>query len=192
VAAGLHNIGFVYHEKRDYVNALKYYLRSLQVAEKLGDIYAIINHYNQIADCYVNMKMFHAALKYASLAMEMSRTFNMRPAIRESYEMLYQIEQAQGNFKSALAYHEVFKAYSDSLANEATESEQQRLESQYILEKSEKERLMSSREAEISSIRHEEKEKEITQYILIIGLVLLLFVVGVYVVFVLFRKSKFS
>jgi tetratricopeptide (TPR) repeat protein len=191
-SSALHNIGLLYTEKGDYKNALNYYHQSLIIDEKLGDIGAIIVTHGNIADCYIKMKMYHAALKYAKESLTMALAFGMKTNIMNAYSALYKIEEINKNYKQALIYHEKYKQYSDSIYNVETNEKVEVLEEQYNREKSEKEAIFQSKEAEIKLIKTQEKEHAVTQYIFIIGLVLIIFVSFIYIVFFLMRKPKFS
>jgi tetratricopeptide (TPR) repeat protein len=192
VSSALHNIGLVYYEQKDYREALKYYHQSLLIDEKLGDIAAIIISCSNIADCYIQMKMYHAALKYANESLEMALAFNMKAELMNAYQCLYKIEEANKNYKAALAYHEKYKQYSDSLYSVASIDKVNMLEDQYNKEKIEKQEILKNKEAEIRLIKTQEKEHAVTQYIFIIGLVLIIFVAFIYIVFFLMRKPKYS
>jgi tetratricopeptide (TPR) repeat protein len=189
VSAALNNIGLVFYETNNYKGALDYYHQSLQIDEQMGDIHSIVVSYGNIANCYIKLSMFHAAMKYATQSLEMAKKYNLKTDVMDSYEMLYKIEEAQGNYKDALQLHEFYKAYSDSLFNEETKTEQQRLEAQYLVEKAEKEKIINNKDKEISAVIVKEKEKEISQYILLIGAVLMLFVVCMYVISVWYKKK---
>jgi len=192
VSSAMHNIGLVYFDKGDYKNALNYYHQSLIIDEKLGDIGAIVRTHENIAGCYIKMKMYHAALKYAKESLTMAIAFSMKAEIMNAYAALYKIEEANKNYKEALSYHEKFKQYSDSIYNAETNEKVEVLEDQYNREKTEKQAILQSKEAEIKLIKTQEKEHAVTQYIFIIGLVLIIFVSFIYIVFFLMRKPKFS
>ncbi len=192
VSAALHNIGLTYSNDGDHKQALNYFLRSLSIDESLGDIPAIAISLQSIADCYIELKMYHAAKKYALETLDIGLNFSMKTDIMNAYELLYRIEQQHSNFKKALEYHLLYKQYSDSIFNAETTEHVANLEEQYLKEKFEKQQIISSKEEEIGMIRTQEKEHAVTQYIFIIGLVLIIFVSLVYIVFFLMRKTKYS
>lgn len=192
VSSAMHNIGVAYSKTQNYKEALTFYHRSLLLDEQLGDIPSIIITYESIANCYIQLEMFHAALKYAKVSLEMARGFDMKTDIMNAYELLYRIEEQNNNYKEALAYHEQFKVYSDSIYNTSTNDRVNDLEEQYLKEKIDKQRILDSKEQEITLIRTQEKEHAVTQYIFIIGLVLIIFVSLIYIVFFLMRKTKYS
>jgi tetratricopeptide (TPR) repeat protein len=192
VSSAMHNIGVAYAKTKNYKDALTYYHRSLLLDEKLGDIPSIIITYESIANCYIHLEMFHAALKYAKVSLQMAVGFDMKTDVMNAYELLYRIEQRNNNYKEALAYHEKFKIYSDSIYNTETNDRVNDLEEQYLKEKIEKQKIIDTKEQEITLIRTQEKEHAVTQYIFIIGLVLIIFVSLIYIVFFLLRRTKYS
>ncbi|MES2558431.1 MAG: tetratricopeptide repeat protein [Bacteroidota bacterium] len=192
VSSALHNIGLVYFEQRLFKEALRYYHQSLLIDESLGDIAAIIITYENIADCYIELKMYHAALKYANNALSMALAFNLRTDIMNAYDLLHRIEEQNQNYKEALDYHELYKQYSDSIYNAEVNNKLGLLEEQYLKERSEKQDIIQNKEGEINLIKAQEKEHAVTQYIFIIGLVLIIFVSLIYIVFFLMRKTKYS
>lgn len=191
-SASLHNIGLVYFDQGKYKEALSFYHQSLLIDEKMGDIQSIIITYGNIAHCYIKMGMYHAAAKYAKESFEMSKAFNMKKDIMNSADLLSQIEQQLNNYKEALNYHKLYKIYSDSLFNLENSEQLANLESQYLREKQEKQNILNITESEINLFKVQEKEREVTKYIFIIGLVLIIFVSLIYIVFFLVRRSKYS
>jgi tetratricopeptide (TPR) repeat protein len=192
VSSAMHNIGVAYSKTKNYKDALTYYHQSLILDEQLGDIPSIIITYENIASCYIELDMFHAALKYAKESLHMAVGFDMKTDIMNAYELLYRIEEANQNYKEALAFHEKFKFYSDSIYNKETNDRVNDLEEQYLKERGDKQKILESKEKEILLIRTQEKEHAVTQYIFIIGLVLIIFVSLIYIVFFLMRKTKYS
>ena len=136
--------------------------------------------------------MLFAANKYAKEMLEISKKYTIRNDITDSYKYLNMIEEAKGNYKEALIYHKLFKAYNDSVFNDDNRNAQSQLEVLYVKEKSEKEKLISTKDEEIKKIKLKEKENEVSHYILLIGLILFLFIILVYVVFFLLRRTNYS
>jgi tetratricopeptide (TPR) repeat protein len=192
VSSVLNNIGYMYYEIGDYKQALDHYHQSLKIDEELGDIRSMSASYGNISNCYIKLKMLHAASKYAEQILSVAKAHNIRTDITDAYKMLNEIEEENGNYKQALIYHKLYKAYNDSVFNDQNNNVQAQLEARYLKEKAEKEKLINTKEGEMSIFKAKEKDKEVSQYILLIGMVLLLFVLIIYVVFFLLRKNKYS
>ena len=124
--------------------------------------------------------------------LQIAKKYSIKNDISDSYKYLNMIEEANGNYKEALIYHKLFKAYNDSIFNDDNKNAQSQLEGLYLKEKNEKEKLISAKDEEIKKIKFKEKEKEVSHYILLIGLILFLFILLVYVVFFLLRRNKYT
>lgn len=192
VSAVLNNIGYMYFERGNYKLALDHYHQSLQIDEDLGDVRAKTASFGNITNCYIKLKMFHAAQNYVENMLNVALEYNIRSYIVDAYALLDSIAENTGNYKDALAYHKLYKAYSDSIFNDESKNDQQQLESLYLKEKAEKELLISSKEGEMSIFKAKEKDKEVSHYILLIGMILSLFLLAIYVVFFLIRRNKYS
>ncbi len=188
----LNNIGYMFFESHQYKLALDHYFQSLQIDEEIGDIRAQSTSYGVIANCYIRLNMMHAAEKYALLVLNTAKQHNIQTDMIDAYHYLDTIAEAKGNFKLALSYHKLFKAYTDSVYNEKNRSAQEQLETIYQKDRGEKDKYISAKEDELKKFKAKEKEKEISHYILLIGMVLLLFVLSIYVIFFLLRRNKFS
>lgn len=191
-AAALHNIGMVYFSQNNYASAVSSFMQALVIYEKLGDIPSIVLSYESIAEAYLKLDMKHASLNYAQDALMMAKSFNMKKEIMGTYHLLSNIEQANGRYKEALIYEKLYKLYSDSIYNIENTQQMTRLEEQYLKEKEEKKAIITNTENEINLFKIQEKEREVTKYIFIIGLVLILFVILIYIVFFLIRRTKYS
>jgi tetratricopeptide (TPR) repeat protein len=192
VSSILNNIGYMYSESGNYKLALDHFFESLDIDEEMGDVRGMSACYGNITHCYYRLSMLHAADKYATLMLDIAKRYNIKTDIIDAYKYLDSIEEANGNYKLALAYTKQARAYNDSVNNEKSREAQSQLELMYQKEKADKEKLISSKEDEMKSFRSREKEKEIAHYILLIGMVLLLFILVIYVVFFLLRRNKYS
>jgi tetratricopeptide (TPR) repeat protein len=190
VSVVLNNIGYMYLQGGNYKMALDHFYQSLQIDEELGDVRALSTSYGVIAICYYHLSMLHAAEKYANLMLGIARKHSIKTDIVDAYKYLDSIEEAKGNYKQAVAYLKLSRIYHDSISNEKNSEAQSQLEMMYQKERAEKERLLAGKENEMKQFRAKEKEKEISHYILLIGVVLLLFLLVVYVAFFLFRRTR--
>lgn len=188
----LGNIASIYSAQKNHREAINYYHQALTIDEKIGNINSIIIINANISDDYVHLGMYHAAYIYAKRSLDLALKYNMKRDIMQAYAMLYQTEEGRANFKEAFKYHKLYKQYSDSIYNEEASTKVNELEEQYLNERIEKQKILAQKEEEIQMVRAEEKEHAVTQYIFIIGLVLIIFVSFVYIVFFLLRRTKYS
>ena len=192
VSSILNNIGFMYAEGGNYKLALDHYYESLQIDESLGDVHGMSSCYGNITNCYIKLNMLFAANKYANKMLQIAKKYSIINDISDSYKYLNMIEEANGNYKEALVYHKLYKAYNDSVFNDENKNAQSQLEGLYVKEKSEKEKLILTKDEEIKKIKSKEREKEFSQYILLIGFVLFLFILIIYIAFFLVRRNRYS
>lgn len=186
----LNNIGMVYSEKGDHNEALKYYHRSLSIDEKLNDKQSITISCNSIAGSYLNLKMYFAAKKYCERALELEKQQNDKIDMVNTYELLSEIEDALGNYKTALEYYKLHTVYRDSLYSEEARQKLEDIEAQYQAGKSENARLLRSIGKEVEASEENAINDGMTRNIIIVSLVLIAFVAGMYVVFFMIRKNK--
>jgi tetratricopeptide (TPR) repeat protein len=190
VAVGMRNIAILYNDRGYYREALNYYLQSLAIDEHLGNVPSIVVTQTNIAQSYYDLSMYHAAANYALNSLKLATKQGMKTDIMYAYALLYKVEEKRNNYKQAFEYHKLYKQYSDSIYNEEASTKVNELEEQYIKERIEKQRILANKEDEIMLVRSQEKENAVTQYIFIIGLVLIVFVSFIYIVFFLLRKTK--
>lgn len=186
----LNNIGMVYSEKGNYDAALQHYHQSLAIDEKLNDKQGITISCNSIAGLYFKLKMYFAAKKYCERALALEKQQNDRIDMVNTYELLYQVEDALENYKPALTYYKIFTQYRDSLYSEEARQRLEDIEAQYHAEKAENDRLIRTMGKE--SLMEEENtiNRNMTRNIIIVTIVLVAFIVTVYAVFFVLRKNK--
>jgi tetratricopeptide (TPR) repeat protein len=184
------NIGLIYDEKSDSKTALDYYLKALSLNEELGDIESILHNFISVADCYIKLDMMHAAERYINEALTISAAYNLKSGFAETYLVMHEMEKKKKNAEKALYYYKIHTAYLDSIQQQMNNSRLEELESDYEQLKTENHELRQSYEKEMTDLIKKEREKTILQYISIIGMVLILFVLIVYVVFFIMRKDK--
>nr|WP_294858388.1 tetratricopeptide repeat protein [uncultured Fluviicola sp.] len=101
MAVVLHNIGFAYYNKENYIEAKNYYFQSLKIAEEN----AFFNHAafdaNKIGDIYLDQKNYDAALKLFEKGLVYARDDRSTTSLLLSIGELY-IEK--GDLKKALSY----------------------------------------------------------------------------------------
>ena len=52
----------------------------------------------------------------------MSKEFQSKPSVRDAYQQLSALDSAQGNFRQAYDYHQLYVAMKDSVLNEETKN----------------------------------------------------------------------
>ncbi len=95
------NIGNVYESQKNYIKALEYYKKALQVGEQLGDISLQSAGLRNIGNIYLLEKNYTLALQYANESLKMRENLKDNAHIPEVLNMIGQIQTASGNFEQA-------------------------------------------------------------------------------------------
>ncbi|MCK4346865.1 MAG: tetratricopeptide repeat protein, partial [Bacteroidales bacterium] len=104
------NLGIIYNRRGDYLKALSYYERAIQLSIEIPDIYkkVIINAYNNLGSTYQKMKDYEKALDWYVKSMEFSSIYvpgNLAQSyihIGNTYMYLGNYEQAEKYFQQAI------------------------------------------------------------------------------------------
>lgn len=107
-ATSYNNIGLVYHEQRDYVNALKYYQKALAIYEKVfgKEHRNTATSYNNIGGVYDDQCDYNNALKYyqKALAIKEKVLGTEHSSTATSYNNIGTVYMAQDDYIKALEY----------------------------------------------------------------------------------------
>jgi two-component system, NarL family, sensor kinase len=131
--------GFYYDQTKKYDEALSAYHLSYQYASQNNSTYLKAEAASNLADVYYKQKRYIEAAQFASEANKLAFTVNHLKMIAGTFSILKEIAHINGNYKDALQYAELYKLYSDSSTNEATQKVTLSLETRYQTEKKEKE-----------------------------------------------------
>lgn len=140
--------------------------------------------YFSVTNFFIKTKQYDKAKKYALLYATTIK--GQKEYISNNYYMLYQIDSAQGNLKSALAYYREHKLLSDSLINESRVKEIERLNIEFDTKNREQRLALVSKDAEIT--RQQLYEAGVKTNIIIGGLVLA--VIVLMLIYHLYRVKK--
>jgi tetratricopeptide (TPR) repeat protein len=111
------NLGIMLSEQKKYPEALEYLFRSLKNYEDLGQKYGTVQLLNAIGRLYMQTGKNDAALKYLNRAVALAQQIKAPDQQKESYEMLYQINDRSGNVAQSYRYYRLFSQAKDSLMN---------------------------------------------------------------------------
>lgn len=108
--------GKIYLKRNKFNWALYWYKQSEMLHEEVEDERAEITLLNGMAKAYLNLKNDSIAEVYALRAYDISNKMKYNTGIQECSKLLYKINKIKNNFETALGFHEVYQAASDSLA----------------------------------------------------------------------------
>ena len=109
----------------------------------LNSIYVLITRY------YLATRQFSSARNYLNLAIALSNKINDPPRISKNYNLLFQLDTAQGNYQSAIRNILRYNAIHDSLFNETKSQQINKLEIQFKTEQKEVEIKIKDRDIQL-------------------------------------------
>ena len=112
------NLAEVYHYKKDYPLAIKYFTASMNLPEARKSPFGMAFTLNGLAAVYLDLGDFNKAKEMANASIRLSDNYAYRDKAREAYRLLYQVHEKTGDYKKALTYYQQFKACEDSIFSE--------------------------------------------------------------------------
>lgn len=144
--------GMYYDLAGNYTKALSAYQLSYKYADNNNNLYLKSEAADNLAIIFFKSKNFTEATRFADEANQIALQLNHLKVAASTFNTLKKIAAAKGDYKSALQFAELYKIYSDSATNEATQKTTLALESKYQSQKKEK---------EIAILKIENAEKEL-------------------------------
>ncbi|MEI7587256.1 hypothetical protein, partial [Runella sp.] len=169
---GLDNLSNLLAETGKPVEALKYELELLQIPAVLEDNTKRTGVYEHLSEIYFKLNDLENAQKYQRLCMKYAEELGSKDWILEGYKLQYMIDEARGNYKSALENHKTYLVIKDSVYQVQYHEKMAAMSSLYELETKQK-------TIELLKLDQKIKEKEIAQQriLLLLGLLSLIIVV---------------
>lgn len=174
-AFAYYNIASVYYSKENYKKSISFYEKAAPIFEKYGMRNNTAQVYLSLSSCYRFLKEFIKAKEAVDKAWETANdlnSFNLRQELAETY---YELYKAKGNYQLALDYHEMFKAYSDSILNETTVKEIGSIKKDYEVTNRDNQIALLASEKNLADLRL--KQQNILRNWLIIVIVLIVLIV---------------
>ena len=144
--------GMYYDLTGNFTKALSSYQLAYHYADKNNNLYLKSEAADNLAILFFKTKNFSKSYYFATEANQIALQLNHLKVAASTFNTLKKIAEVKGNYKEALLYAELFKTYSDSASNEATQKTTLSLESKYQSQKKEK---------EIALLKIENAEKEL-------------------------------
>jgi serine phosphatase RsbU (regulator of sigma subunit) len=135
IALALGNIGFVYKKIGASSEALDYLNRSLKIFEEIDNKRWIAASLNYIGDVYKMEGEIDKAIPFYKRALLIAQEGSLVSATRDAGQALYNSYKLNGNYKEALAMHELFVQMRDSILNETNQKEVLKQDLRYTYEK---------------------------------------------------------
>ncbi len=149
LSAIYNNLGRIYAEYLiDYKKAITYYQKSLEIKTQLNDE-------NGIGNCYINLGVvYKLTLDYKKSEEFLQKSIPIFLAaknyssLRQSYGELSELYEAKQDYKNAMAFHQLYAQYSDSIYTKETAEQFAEMQTKYETEKKDFELLKNKTEIE--------------------------------------------
>jgi signal transduction histidine kinase len=177
------NEGVYYQAINDNASALRSYQTAFRLCESTGNRFLKAEAGGNIAALYVRMGKHALAEQYAMEANAIARSLREYKVVAQTHETLVNVFSRNGDYKSALEQARLFKIYSDSATNKATQATAVAMENKYQNQRKEKEIAALT----VANMQHE-RDREQRDRLLIGGLVV--FVAVLLILGLLYRTNR--
>jgi len=188
MASSLNNIGLIYFEMKQYPKALSYLNQSLEHARQLNDKHKIANTQNNIGEVYIHTGDFGKAREAIRRGLQLSDEIQALAYKKESYELLSQLYEAEGENKKALDYYKMYHRLNDTIFSREKQNRISEIHINHETEKKEREIALLTKDNQINKLEVK-RQKSFKNYISIFALLLLALAILAYNRFNLKKKN---
>ena len=200
MASDYQSLGEVYYNRRDYSKALDYLVKSLAMYEQSGDKNSTVICLNEISNIYIQApdrillqlgihpsERYEKALVLLTRAKKLAKETGAMDRQSETWKILSNVYEKQGDFKKALLAYTQYTILNDSVFNNQKEKEITRREIQYEYTQKEMQ-LRAAQEKKQALAAADIRQQQIIRNAVIGGsAVLLIFAV---VVFIFYKRRR--
>ncbi|MES2516108.1 MAG: tetratricopeptide repeat protein [Bacteroidota bacterium] len=161
----LTDIGKLYKKKKNYGQALAYFLEGLEIRRKYKANHFVISSLTEIATLYIESGEDVKALDILTEAEAVAIEVNSHPKFSIIYKDLAGIYQRQGNYKQAFLYQGKLLQLTVASAAADTESKIEKLQNSLLKEKEEEIERLRNVELKNAYATISERNKEVTDSI---------------------------
>ncbi|WP_235954839.1 ATP-binding protein [Cyclobacterium salsum] len=166
------NIGDIYLEQEKFEEALFHFETALGLDTERNDKVGISYDLLGIGETQMKLGNLTAAKKTIEEGLEVALESHLKGEVQKAHLLLSELYEGENNPSKALYHFKLHKAYQDSILNEGTKVEIQKLTTEYALAKKEAEFLQARRETELrNEARMEQRLRTGVTIILVILLV---------------------
>ncbi|MEY2916418.1 MAG: hypothetical protein RIS73_132, partial [Bacteroidota bacterium] len=106
IAQAYNDLGIIYYDKQDFINAIAAYKKAFEIRSRLNDQKGIAALYNKIGIVYQKEAKFDSALLYAQKALDIYEQLKDKIGISYSLNNIGIVNQNVGNLDEALKYQQ--------------------------------------------------------------------------------------
>ncbi|NJN28813.1 MAG: PAS domain S-box protein [Cyclobacteriaceae bacterium] len=179
-----------WYVSKAYEKAKRYAQSAIELSIATNQTIHHRNASHVLAQVYLDQGQLEKARQHADKTLELSTKIGFIAYLTEAYDLQYKLKKAWGQYPEALAYHEKFSSYRDSLRRDQIVSESNLVRFQMKLLQKEKENVMLRKEKENSDAQAIADQTLIRrQTLIVIAILVILFLVTVLAV-VFFRSRQ--
>ena len=171
------NLAEVYYLEKNYDEATAYYRLSMNLPEESKSQFGMTFTLNGLARVYLKQQEFQKSIESVFRSLEISKQNSFRDKSKESYGILYEIYEAQNDYKNALYYYKQFNLYQDSIFSEDNVQFIENLKVNYQTERVESENEILKKNAELKDARiRGQRSITVGSIVTILSLIILLII----------------
>jgi len=156
IANSYNNIGICYQNLKQIEKSIEYFQSGLKIRKDMGDERGIAILKVNMANNYLLTNKNELALQESLTALEIAKKIEMKPLIKDSYQMISRVYSSKKDYERALNYYILFSELKDSIYSEESNIKIAEMRTKYETEKKEK-------EAEIFRLKNVELKEEVSK-----------------------------
>jgi len=171
------NLAEVYFLEQKYDDAQMYYALSMNLPEDRRSEFGMTFTLNGLARIYLKQKKYQKATEVILKSLGISKRNAYRDKSKEAYGILYEVYEAQNDYKNALYYYKQFNLYQDSIFSDDNVKFIANLKINYETERVQSENEILRKDAELKDARiNEQRSVTMGSIVTILSLVILLII----------------
>lgn len=175
-----------YDHFKQYDVSLEYYFKSRKIAEESQNVMALANIDYSIGSIFSSKGDYKKALEYHLNSLEISKKYGLKQEYKDGLLAISQTYSGMRQFEKAYNYQKQYSEMKDSMINESSSKQLNKLQTQYDTEKKQKEIELLTKDQEVKNERI--ARQNIITYTIVAGLVLVL--VLAFISFKRYREKK--
>lgn len=161
VSISLSNIGEFYEERGNYNKAFEYYNKSIKIDKEINNPAGLGQTYNQLGNLYLRKKQYNNAKKYYNLSLNIVEPLNIIETINENYKGLGDVYLGLKDYKNAIYFIKKYHSLKDSIFSKEMLRQQNNLQSDFEIDKKEKEIKLLNSEKKIRALEMNKKQSQL-------------------------------
>jgi len=151
IASSYTSLGGMYKEQKNYLQALQNFGNALAIYKETGDHKGIAELLCEMGEMHFKLKNYSKAIDFLNHAHKIADENYFLPEIVFANMNLYKAYKALGSFESAMSAFEIYREAQDSIMKEDRLAEMERLQTNYAIDKKQKELELAEKNLELEA-----------------------------------------